>query len=236
MKKWHVIAVAALCCVALYGQERRQTPLKATPTIIGPDVYKPGETLKLIVRLTPTPDEYHGGRVAATIVNTEPSTQADQARDYRGESSAGESVPLEDGQSEYVFQFRIDQRLKSGEWKLGRVECGNAQMTEIPVSDNVTFKLDTDEPPISVSVSGPKAVENGTKATFHVSVDKSPEPAAPGMCRDSLEVIFYPSETGYPRSTARAFGESSMPIELKPGTVSYDVSFERLPDAPRTGK
>jgi len=236
MKTWHVVALTLLCFVALQGQERRQTPSKATPTIIGPDVYKPGDTLKLILRLTPTPDGYHGGRVAATIVNTDRSTQANQPGEYLGEASAGESVPLEDGQSEYVFQFRIDEQLKSGEWKLGRVECGNAQITEIPVSDNVTFKVDTDEPPISVSVSGPKTVENGTKATFHVSIDKYAEPAAPGTCRDSLGMIFYPSEAGYSPSTARAFGESSTLTELKPGTVSYDVPFERLPDAPRTGK
>ena len=219
MKTWRVVALAALCCIALHGQERRQTPSKATPTIVGPDVYKPGDTLKLIIRLTPTPDRYHGGRVAATIINSEKSTRADQASGYQGESSADQSVPLEDGQSEYVFQFRIDERLKSGQWKLGHVECGNAQMKEVPVSDNVTFNLDTDESPIRVTVSGPRTVENGTRATFQVSLDKPPEAPAPGMCRDSL-VVFYPSESGYPQSGARAFGEGSKPIELKPGTLS----------------
>ncbi len=228
MKIWYVVAFAAMCCVTLSSEQSPQTPSGAAVRIEGPNILKPGDILRFTVTLTPAPEAYRGGEVRATIVNLDKSTRRDS---LEGDTSATLTATLQDGVSEYSFQFPISRNLKSGEWKVGWVEFGHAHFTRINLDNQSTFNLDTDEPPITVTLSGPKTVENGQKVMFHVSIDKPVVPVPGDTCEDFLRVSFHPSGTG-PASWERQY----QIIYLKPGTLSYDVPFELLPDAQPIGQ
>ena len=231
MKMRLVVAFLAMCCVVSDGQERRQAPPGATLTVEDRKVYKPGDTLKITLTLTPAPEGYGGGDVRVTIVNLEKSSQA-KPNTVCEESTSYTSIPLKDKVSEYRLEFPIYPELKSGGWKVGSVEIGHAPLTRIEIRNELTFKIDTDEAPITVALSGPKTVVNGTTVKYHVTLDKPVlPPPSPGACADGLSVFFYPSGSD-PKSEDRQVKG----MQLKPDTLSYDVTFERLPDAQPIGQ
>jgi len=235
-----ILTVSALC-IALSGQAVQQNASHVTATVVGQTEFKTGDTVRLIVRLTPAPSGYGGGQVVARISRTpsQPSSVHSTDEELREKTSA---VPLLDGVSEYEFRFKVTALFESGDWRVESVRYGRATSQVFPSPEGAaTFKINTEEPPIKISsFSGPTAVANGTKAIFRIVIDKDfapisvPDdllntPLPNDQCPDNLSIRFS-AEKPSPGS------ELNFGIKLEPGKLLYEVPFERLPDAQPTGK
>jgi hypothetical protein len=225
-------AMFLICVALLEAQERPQTPGGASATVVGPKIYRAGDNVTVLLRLSPAPDGYRGGEVRCFFQNTSvpPASLGSSMQ-----TDAIATVPMQDGVSEYSIRVNITDYMTAGVWKLTSVDVGRASRTRVPVSDkDTTFEVLRDDRPLVVSLEGPAVVRNGTKATFTLKVDRVPSKLndslpQPAHCEDMLEVVFRPAGSS-------SGAQEPFPIRFHPGKLAYDVYFERLPDAQPTGK